>query len=113
MLQNFDIDQIVQVMNIVTHGGDGNELELIVAAAKMVIQNYSTGTAKFRLIFNEHRKKLDASGLNQSNGIQENNNQENSNSAGLYCFNNPWNLCILVKRENPLRRRLANDSLYS
>jgi hypothetical protein len=71
MLQNFDIDQIVQVMNIVTHGGDGNELELIVAAAKMVIQNYSTGTAKFRLIFNEHRKKLDASGLNQSNGIKD------------------------------------------
>jgi hypothetical protein len=79
MIQNFDIDQISQVMNLVMYGGDGNEPELIVAAAKMVIQNYSTDTAKSRLIFNEARRKQDISGLNQTKATEDNNNQENCN----------------------------------
>jgi RHS repeat-associated protein len=85
VIKNFDVDNISQVMNIVIYGGDGHESEMVVAAAKLVIQNYSSKTTKTRLLkreIKELKEQLNSLGNQQQNTNQENNDEESSNCGG-------------------------------
>ncbi|KEZ91957.1 RHS repeat domain-containing protein [Nonlabens ulvanivorans] len=81
LIRGFDTNQMSQVMNIILYGGDGNESPLIIEAARSVITNYSSESAKARLDFTllqEEKDKNFVERVNQNESNQEqNNNEEN------------------------------------